>query len=128
MMKAPKEIRCRVVPKVKRIGNETEMVKIKPKPMINPLRKPIVKIKAMITIKTDSTKFTMKELIAVVTLSGWKKIFSVYIPAGTRCIVSANFASTNSPTSGTIASACIAKQIAIAGLPFTKKPYVCGSA
>ena len=55
MIKAPKEIRCRVVPNVNRIGKETAMVRIKPNPMIKPLRKPIVKIKAMITIKTDST-------------------------------------------------------------------------
>jgi len=76
-MNAPNEIRCKVVPHSNRMGNETATVNTSPKPIITPLRKPIVKISTRMTIATDSTRFHMKEEIASSTLSGWKNIFSV---------------------------------------------------
>ena len=76
-MKAPSEMRCSVVPHVSRIGNETATVSTSPKPMISPLRKPMVKISTRMTITTDSSRFHMNDEMACETLSGWKKIFSV---------------------------------------------------
>ena len=127
IIKAPNEIRCNVVPHISRIGKEPAIVNTRPAPIINPLRRPIVKMRAMITIRTDSTKLTMKELIASSTLSGWKKIFSISIPAGTLGMISFSLASTAFPTSGTIASFSIEIQIASACSPSTKKPFSCGS-
>ena len=70
MIKAPNEIRCKVVPNINRTGKEAAIVSIKPEPIINPLRKPIVKTKAKTTIRTDSIRLTKKESIALFTLSG----------------------------------------------------------
>ena len=120
---APREMRCSVVPHTNNIGKERAMVSISPKPMMTPLRNPMVKTSTRITISTDSTRLTMKELTASSTLSGWKKIFSVAMPAGIRCITSASRRSTSLPTSGTMASASMATQMANAGLPSTKKPF-----
>ena len=125
---APREMRWRVVPKVNKIGNESAIVNINPKPIITPLRSPILNISTRITIATDSTRFHMKELMASSTLSGWKKTLSVSMPAGTCFITSASLRSTALPTSGTIASASIARQMASAGCPERKKPLRCGSA
>ena len=126
-MKAPNEMRCKVVPHINSMGNDTAMVNTRPKPMMAPLRNPIVNTSTRITINTDSSRFSMNEWMASSTLSGWKNIFSVSIPAGTRSITLSNLASTNFPTSGTIASDSMAKQMANAGLPSTKKPFFCGS-
>ena len=70
-MKAPSEMRCSVVPHSSRMGNDTAMVSTSPKPMMAPLRKPIVKTSTRMTMATDSTRFHMKELMAWSTFSGW---------------------------------------------------------
>ena len=127
-MNAPREMRCNVVPHTNNIGKERAMVSISPKPMMTPLRNPMVKTSTRITISTDSARLTMKELTASSTLSGWKKIFSVCMPAGIRSITSARRRSTSLPTSGTMASCSMARQMASAGRPSTKKPLRCGSA
>ena len=120
-------MRCKVVPHISRIGKDTATVSTSPKPIISPLRNPIVKISTRTTISTDSRRFHIKDEIASSTLSGWKNIFSVCIPAGTFFMASASRASTDLPTSGTMADDSRAMQMARAGLPSTKKPLRCGS-
>ena len=128
MMKAPKEIRCNVVPICISKGKDAAIVKTNPVPIITPPRHPIENTNSRITMSTDSTRFRRKELIASFTLSGWKKIFSVVIPAGMFSNTSASFWSAALPTSGTTTSSSIAMQIARAGLPLTKNPLRCGEA
>ena len=122
MMNAPNEIRCNVVPITSRIGNDTATVSTSPKPMMTPLRNPIVKTSTRITIRTDSSKFSMKDEMAALTLSGWKKILSIVNPAGRVFSKLASLSSTALPTSGTIASSSIAAQMANAGSLSTKNP------
>ena len=86
-IKAPRDMRCRVLPIMSRMGKVTAMVSTSPKPMMRPLRKPMVNISTMMTISTDSSRLSMKPLMASLTLSGWKKIFSVVIPAGSRSAI-----------------------------------------
>ena len=128
MMNAPREMRCSVLPATRRMGKVMAMVSTRPVPMISPLRKPMVNISTMMTMRTDSSRFIMKPLTASFTLSGWKNIFSIVRPTGTSFMVSSTFASTALPTSGTMTLSFIATQMARAGLPSTKKPRVCGSA
>ena len=126
-MKAPREMRCRVLPASSRMGNDTAMLSTRLVPMIMPPRKPYMNMRTMMTMSTDSRRLTMKPLMAEFTWSGWKKILSVAKPTGTRCITSAIFSSTALPTSGTMTPSLHVRQMPKAGLPLRKKPPVCGS-
>ena len=121
-------MRCNVVPHMSRMGNEMHTVSTRPKPMMSPLRHPIVKMSTRMTITTDSTRFHMNDEMASSTLSGWKNILSVAKPAGKFFMASASRASTARPTSGTMADDSMAMQMARAGFPSTKKPLRCGEA
>ncbi len=63
-------MRCKVPPVASKTGNVAKIVSTRPVPIINPLRNPIETISTRITITTEATKFHIKPLTAVFTISG----------------------------------------------------------
>ena len=66
--------------------------------MMTPLRKPMVSISSRMTITMDSIRLTMKVLMELPTISGWKNTLWNSMPAGTdSALISSSRASTSLP-------------------------------
>ena len=72
IIRAPKEIRCRLIPHALITMSEPRTVMAKTAPISRPLLIPIKITKIMITMTTASTRFTMNALIEWVTASVWR--------------------------------------------------------